>query len=183
MQTEFNKGIVPMCVYQTLHVCMLTVSSTEHHCVSTCRPCRGRTLGGMGSWPWVHLLFNEQMAAQILWPLNKAANSPSQLIKGALHCVTADLEGIYSYRFTVSPPLSKNVQPCMWPLSPKPKFPIPQSSQPALLPCLSLSAPASNRGSPPLCSVRRTERLIVWKLHRQCFYWRSALPLTPAAWA
>ncbi len=44
----------------------------------------------MGSWPSLHLFLNEQMAAQILWPLNKAANSPSQLIKGALHFTTAD---------------------------------------------------------------------------------------------
>ncbi len=34
VQPELNKSIVPVCVYQTLHVCMLTLSSTELHCVS-----------------------------------------------------------------------------------------------------------------------------------------------------
>lgn len=177
MRPKLNKSIVLVCV------CTLTFSSTELHCASTCRPCRGRTLGGMGSWPSVHLFFNEQMAAQILWPLNKPANSPSQLIKGALHNVTAAVDTPFLHCS------AKNVQPCTWPFAPKPKFPLSYlcpillSSQPALVPCLSLSTPASNHGSPPLCSVLRTERLIVWKLHRQCFYWRPALPLTLAAWA
>lgn len=137
---------------------MLTLSSTKLHCVFTCWPCRGRTLGGMGSRPQVHLFFNEQMAAQIVWPLNKPANSPSQLITGTLHYVTA----AFGEFPNPNPPFYSSVIPAC-----------------PTAPSLPLN-PASNWGSPPLW---RTEQLIVWKLHRQCFYWRPALPLTLAAWA
>lgn len=158
---EFNKSVVPVCVCVSDSACvysMLTLSSTKLHCVFTCRPCRGGTLSGMGSRPLVHLFFNEQMAAQVVWPLNKPANSSSQLTTGTF------------WEFpNPNPPSHISIHP-----------PVLLSSQLALLPCLSLSTPASIWGSPPL---QRTERLIVWKLHRQCFYWRPALPLTLAAWA
>lgn len=60
--TWSNSSTKALCVHETLQLCMLILSSTEPHCVRTYQLCRGRTLGGMGSWPSLPLFFNDQMA-------------------------------------------------------------------------------------------------------------------------
>lgn len=99
--TWLCKCFVLVCVYETLHVCVLTLSCTELLCVPSCPLWRGKILGGIGSWPSVHLFFNEQMATEILWPLNKEAKLPLQLLTGMLNYGTAVFGGIFTYQFTV----------------------------------------------------------------------------------